>query len=287
MKKLFLLLALTATLGSNCVGMEKQPTKQTTFTKKEVIEHYQISRDAGRLLLQRPKDVIKIFQESEQIQRNRLLMPIVGVKYMAMGFRLYQGAIGEDDRIKLNSILKEFWDIISEIMLDLEKTQEKKAKEKRIETLLLENNIFVLRRIIECLFEFWRIKDPLTCILPCTLSIKEKKAIISFKNRVNLVLLNNEKLDRKSIQDMINQDKLIPYPEVEIQGTPLGKLQHRFSKKALKLKSCEKCGQKENPPVRKLKVCSRCQVVYYCCRKCQVADWKEHKKVCKNLNRKK
>ena len=31
---------------------------------------------------------------------------------------------------------------------------------------------------------------------------------------------------------------------------------------------------------RSLKTCANCRVVFYCGRACQVADWKEHKKVC-------
>lgn len=33
---------------------------------------------------------------------------------------------------------------------------------------------------------------------------------------------------------------------------------------------------------KKLSKCGKCLLVYYCCRKCQVADWKNHKLLCKD-----
>lgn len=41
---------------------------------------------------------------------------------------------------------------------------------------------------------------------------------------------------------------------------------------------CEKCWA--TAPTTKLKKCSRCKDVSYCCRECQLNDWKEHKEVC-------
>lgn len=45
-------------------------------------------------------------------------------------------------------------------------------------------------------------------------------------------------------------------------------------------KSCWKCGLYFEDP-SKLSVCSRCGKAKYCSRKCQVDDWKSHKKNCK------
>lgn len=42
---------------------------------------------------------------------------------------------------------------------------------------------------------------------------------------------------------------------------------------------CWKCEDKLKP----LSKCSKCQVATYCCRDCQVADWKTHKEECKQI----
>lgn len=43
-----------------------------------------------------------------------------------------------------------------------------------------------------------------------------------------------------------------------------------------KLKVSELSEQKQ------LSVCSRCHATYYCCKECQVKDWKNHKKLCRS-----
>ncbi len=50
----------------------------------------------------------------------------------------------------------------------------------------------------------------------------------------------------------------------------------------LVLASCGACGKVEEKR-GEFKSCSRCQAMKYCGRECQKADWKVHKKVCKNL----
>ena len=40
---------------------------------------------------------------------------------------------------------------------------------------------------------------------------------------------------------------------------------------------CKNCGKEAS----KMQKCSRCRLVRYCSRDCQLADWKEHKKSCK------
>ena len=44
--------------------------------------------------------------------------------------------------------------------------------------------------------------------------------------------------------------------------------------------SCKMCNKKDSEIEDELHVCSKCLNVVYCCRKCQKADWKEHKNVC-------
>ncbi len=43
---------------------------------------------------------------------------------------------------------------------------------------------------------------------------------------------------------------------------------------------CFHCGTKESETT-KLKVCSKCKKSKYCCKECQLADWRTHKKDCK------
>ena len=47
-------------------------------------------------------------------------------------------------------------------------------------------------------------------------------------------------------------------------------------------KTCEKCGTMASE-CEKLMKCSQCLSAWYCSKKCQIADWKLHKKVCKTL----
>ncbi|MFC1842121.1 zinc finger MYND domain-containing protein [Candidatus Dependentiae bacterium] len=47
--------------------------------------------------------------------------------------------------------------------------------------------------------------------------------------------------------------------------------------------TCNTCGKEG----KKLQKCSACKKTYYCSRKCQIKDWKEHKKICKKLHKKK
>ena len=49
---------------------------------------------------------------------------------------------------------------------------------------------------------------------------------------------------------------------------------------------CQVCTNSEKVVGKnKMQRCSRCQAVYYCCKECQLADWKTHKKVCKTLDK--
>ena len=48
------------------------------------------------------------------------------------------------------------------------------------------------------------------------------------------------------------------------------------TKKAARV--CEKCGKSATTTKR----CGGCKLVRYCSEECQLGDWKEHKKSCKN-----
>lgn len=44
--------------------------------------------------------------------------------------------------------------------------------------------------------------------------------------------------------------------------------------------ACNNCGNTAERLKKKLLICSRCKNVNYCCKDCQVQDWKKHKKLC-------
>jgi hypothetical protein len=50
---------------------------------------------------------------------------------------------------------------------------------------------------------------------------------------------------------------------------------------------CNKCQKvyRKGSGAEKFKRCSRCGEIYYCSRKCQVADWPEHKKTCVDVSK--
>jgi len=48
--------------------------------------------------------------------------------------------------------------------------------------------------------------------------------------------------------------------------------------------TCANCNKTDDSNGEKLLVCSRCKVVRYCGRDCQVQHWKEHKKECKSMS---
>lgn len=71
--------------------------------------------------------------------------------------------------------------------------------------------------------------------------------------------------------DIKQQQKKPVFVDNDIQGL--------YSKKTIyhRCNACEKQEDKNN----RFKVCSKCKLVYYCCRECQVGHWKTHKRYCK------
>jgi hypothetical protein len=51
------------------------------------------------------------------------------------------------------------------------------------------------------------------------------------------------------------------------------------------VKMCHHCLKTETLDSAMLMKCQRCKATYYCTRVCQVADWKRHKKMCKEMSR--
>ena len=47
-------------------------------------------------------------------------------------------------------------------------------------------------------------------------------------------------------------------------------------------KICFGCGKLSNS---KIKICSGCNKIYYCNRECQKRDWKNHKAICKTIQK--
>jgi hypothetical protein len=66
---------------------------------------------------------------------------------------------------------------------------------------------------------------------------------------------------------------------VKIQSS--ARLSNNYDNKCTDIKTCRHCEKIERLDGAKLMKCQRCKVTYYCSKKCQVADWKCHKKMCK------
>lgn len=50
----------------------------------------------------------------------------------------------------------------------------------------------------------------------------------------------------------------------------------------LNISKCQCCGIVEALPTRRIRTCSRCQIVGYCSNSCQRTDWKIHKSICRS-----
>merc|ERR1712058_211705 len=59
---------------------------------------------------------------------------------------------------------------------------------------------------------------------------------------------------------------------------------HNILGKTLALLKCANCGILEKSE-KQFKKCSRCGFVFYCSKVCQRSDWKNHKKVCKEIRK--
>jgi hypothetical protein len=66
----------------------------------------------------------------------------------------------------------------------------------------------------------------------------------------------------------------------------LARLSNTNDAKYTDIKMCRHCNKIEAPGGAKLMKCQRCKQSYYCSKDCQVADWKIHKKTCKEQSSK-
>ena len=73
-----------------------------------------------------------------------------------------------------------------------------------------------------------------------------------------------------------------------IGGMNISDPQHPFFQPSERLAgACNTCRRTSERLKNPLKACARCKNVWYCSRDCQVKDWKIHKKVCFDKNKKK
>lgn len=91
---------------------------------------------------------------------------------------------------------------------------------------------------------------------------------------------------QSSVEEAMDRMNCNTVEEVRHNGEGKMKYSHRKLNKEvdkLGLKTCENqiCGRGESQP-RQFNICSRCGWAAYCCRDCQKADWKRHKKECKS-----
>jgi hypothetical protein len=64
----------------------------------------------------------------------------------------------------------------------------------------------------------------------------------------------------------------------------LARLSNSNDAKYTDMKMCRHCNKLETLDLAKLMKCQRCKETYYCSKDCQAADWKSHKKTCKERN---
>jgi hypothetical protein len=60
-------------------------------------------------------------------------------------------------------------------------------------------------------------------------------------------------------------------------------VRNQLNKQTKLVKSCNNCNKRYTPNSGFMK-CGGCKITYYCSKKCQLENWKEHKKICKCID---
>jgi len=109
--------------------------------------------------------------------------------------------------------------------------------------------------------------------------------ILQYKPKISNALLQTcIKMKRGSIAKLIKEYTNEPDNEIEIDEELDKKIEDLCNEmnniEIESVKYCNYCKEIFDLSGAKANRCSRCKKVYYCCRDCQVKDWKTHKLVC-------
>jgi len=183
------------------------------------------------------------------------------------------------DMLALTSIEAELWLIVYNLTMDKECQKKYKFNEMR------QNEIMKLKRFMNntlidqlpVLTGFHRFLEQLSFM---EIRDNSKESVLSF---VTLVSEVREKLLRETDFKTLAMEQLnsVFTPNEEELRRDMKLLSEIYSPDNVEhLMSDPKCGKCGKTADQR---CSRCKMEWYCCRKCQVAGWKDHKKICKKL----
>jgi hypothetical protein len=95
----------------------------------------------------------------------------------------------------------------------------------------------------------------------------------------NFNLLPRRRSDGRKVPCCDGAVAVAKHPPVEYR--PDGGVKHYYIPEILR---CGHCGEIESQTGSPNKRCIRCKAIHYCCREHQVADWSNHKKICKSIS---